>query len=77
VRAIVTLNCLMAGKKWEKEGERYTGQSVMYHAMQSLHCFRNEGGAGSERDGFGGNGPRSINLDLVYSGQNFIRYVRT
>jgi hypothetical protein len=66
VHAIVMLNCLMVGKKWEKEGERYTGRSVIYHAMQPLHCFCNEGGAGSECDGFGGNGPRFINLDLVY-----------
>jgi hypothetical protein len=55
----------MAGKILAKEGERYAGQSVRYHAMQPRHCFRNEGGAGLERDGFGGNGLKSINLDLV------------
>jgi hypothetical protein len=48
-----------------KEGERYTGQSVRYHAMQPQHCFCNEGGAGLERNGFGGNGLKFINLDLV------------
>jgi hypothetical protein len=65
VHAIVTLNCLMAGKKLAKEGEWYTGQSVRYHAIQPRHCFRNKGGAGLEHDGFGGNGLKSINLDLV------------
>jgi hypothetical protein len=65
MRAIVLLNCLMAGKKLAKEGEQYTGQSVRYHAMQPQHCFRNKGGAGLERDGFGGNGPKFINLDLI------------
>ncbi len=55
----------MVGEKMAKEGERYTGQSVKYHAMQPQHCFRNKDGAGLERDGFGGNGLKSINLALV------------
>ena len=65
VCVIVLLNCLMAGKKLAKEGERYTRQSVRYHAMQPRQCFHNEGEAGLESDGFGGNGPKFINLDLV------------
>jgi hypothetical protein len=65
VCAIVTFNCLMARKKLAKEEEQYTEQSVIYQAMQPLHCFHNEGRAGLERDGFGGNGPKLINLDLV------------
>jgi hypothetical protein len=60
-----------------KEGEQYTGQSVRYHAMQPRHCFRNKGGTGLERDGFGGNGPKFINLDFILTGLNFIRGVRT
>ncbi len=65
MRAIVTLNCLMAGEKMALYGERYTGQSVRYHAMQPQHCFHNKGSAGLERNGFGGNGLKFINLDLV------------
>jgi hypothetical protein len=42
----------MAGEKMAKYGERYTIQSVRYHAMQRRHSFRNEGGAELERDGF-------------------------
>jgi hypothetical protein len=46
MHVIVLLNCLMVGKKLAKEYERYTGQSVRYHAMQPQHCFRKEGGTG-------------------------------
>ncbi len=55
----------MAGGEMAKEGEQYTGQRVRYQAMQPQHCFPNEGDAGLEHDGFGGNGPKFINLDLV------------
>ncbi len=65
MRAIVLLNCLMAGGKMAKEGEQNTGQSVRYHTMQPQHCFYNEGGTGLERDGFGGNGPKFINLGFI------------
>ena len=45
--------------------------------MQPRHCFRNKGGTGLERDGFGGNDPKFKILDFIETGLNFIWGART